>query len=467
MITQPTQEVAAALKGTFQGDLLRPGDPQYEAARGIWNGMVARTPGLILRCAGVPDVQNAVRAAAAVGVLTAVRCGGHSLAGYSTCEGGVVIDLSRMRHMTVDEGNRRARAAGGCLLETIDTATQEVGLAYPAGVVSHTGASGLILGGGTGWLTRLHGLSCDNVEGFTVVTADGSLVHASARENSELFWGLRGGGGNFGVVTEFELQLHPLRSLLIGSALCLGEEVAPTLRFWRDFMFEAPVKLKWNVSLIPAPECSDVPAALRGRAALSETVVWLGDPEMGRKYLDQVLSVGHPVLVKRDVISYRALQTMADSEFPHGARYYTKSGYFAFLDDHSIDVMVDAIASVPSAKNQIEVAYLGGAAAQVGATETAFGDRSAPYILNLLAHWPDAGEDSANVSWVRALFKALQPGMKPGVYVNFMSGDENDRIAEAYGGRWERLLAIKKHYDPHNFFRLNQNIAEAGRAGQA
>lgn len=446
--------------------MLRPGDPEFEAARGIWNGMVARTPGLILRCADVPDVQKAVRAAAAAGALTAVRCGGHSLAGFSTCEGGVVIDLSRLRQVAVDELNRRARAAGGCLLGTIDTATQAVGLAYPAGVVSHTGASGLILGGGTGWLTRLHGLSCDNVEGFTLVTADGSLVHASARENSDLFWGLRGGGGNFGVVTEFELRLHPLRALLIGSALCLGDEVAPTLRFWRDFMPHAPEELKWNVSLIPAPECSEVPASQRGRAALTETVVWLGDPEKGSEYLDRVLSVGQPVMVKRDVISYLALQTMADSEFPHGARYYTKSGYFASLDDHSIDVMVEAIASIPSAKSQIEVAYLGGAAARVGATETAFGDRSAPYIVNLLAHWPDAGADSANVGWVRNLFKALRPGMKPGVYVNFMSGDENDRVAEAYGGRWERLLAIKKHYDPNNFFRLNQNIAEARRVEQ-
>ena len=237
---KPIHELHSALHKKFKGNLFRPGEPEFAAASGIWNGMVARTPGLIARCADVADVQAAVRAASAHGVITAVRCGGHSLAGFSTCDDGLVIDLSRMRQVTVDEKSRQARAAGGCLLGSIDTATQQAGLVYPAGVVSHTGASGLILGGGTGWLMRLFGLSCDNVQGFTLVTADGSVVHADACENSELFWALRGGGGNFGVVTEFELKLHPLKSVMLSGGLCFNDNIPVVLRYWRDFMADAP-----------------------------------------------------------------------------------------------------------------------------------------------------------------------------------------------------------------------------------
>jgi len=232
---EASEEVYSSLRGRFQGDLLRPGDGGYEDARVVWNGMTARRPRLIARCAGVSDVQTAIRAAAASGILTAVRCGGHSLAGFSTCD-GMVIDLSRMRRVAVDPEARRARIAGGCLLGSVDVATQKAGLVFPSGVVSHTGASGLILGGGTGWLTRRFGLSCDNVEQFTLVTADGSVVRANARENPDLFWALRGGGGNFGVVTEFELKLHPLRSVVLGEGWTAGDHISRLLTCWRDFM---------------------------------------------------------------------------------------------------------------------------------------------------------------------------------------------------------------------------------------
>jgi hypothetical protein len=452
------EEICSALRGQFQGDLLRPGDAEYEQVRSIWNGTVARRPGLIARCADVTDIQAAVRAAAASGVLTAVRCGGHSLAGFSTCEGGMVIDLSKMRQVTVDPEARRARLAGGCLLGWVDAVTQKHGLAFPAGVVSHTGASGLILGGGFGWLTRLHGLSCDNVEGFTLVTADGSIVHADEAENADLFWALRGGGGNFGVVTEFEVRLHPVTSVLLGEGLCLEDDIPRLLRRWRDYMPEAPDELKWNVNLRLAPDSDNVPANVRGLPAASETVIWVGDPAKGRPYLDHAFSACNPVAVSRKVISFLTLQTMADGEFPHGRRYYTKSGYFDSLDDRSIDQMVEAMATVPSPMTQIELAYLGGAATRVAAAETAFGDRSSPFVLNLLANWSRPSDDAANVSWVRNLFKILRRAMTPGVYVNFMSGDEEDRVPEAYRERWERLVIVKSHYDPTNLFRLNQNI---------
>jgi hypothetical protein len=256
------------------------------------------------------------------------------------------------------------------------------------------------------------------------------------------------------VVTEFEVKLHPLTSVVLAEALCLGDDISGTLRRWRDFMPDAPDKLKWNLNLRIAPNTENVPADSRGRPVASESVLWVGDPEEGRAYLDHVLSPA----VNRKVVSYLALQTMADNEFPHGRHYYTKSGYFKSLDDSSIDQMIQALATVPSPTTQIELAYLGGAAARVAAGETAFGDRSSPFVVNLLANWSDASEDAANVAWIRNLFKVLRPSMTPGVYVNFMSGDEDDRVPEAYRERWDRLVEVKSHYDPNNFFRLNQNI---------
>ena len=452
------EQVYSSLSGQFRGDLLRPGDTEFSEARRIWNGMVARKPGLIARCTGVPDVQAVVRSASAAGVFPAIRCGGHSLAGFSSCEDGLVIDLTRMRQVNVDETNRRARFSGGCLLGTVDTATQAVGLVFPAGVVSHTGAGGLVLGGGTGWLNRLYGLSCDNVEGFILVVADGSVLRASATENADLFWALRGGGGNFGVVTDFEVRLQPLTAVLYGTAMHLGDDIPRVLQSWRDFMPESPDNLRWGFSLTIAPNSDHVPPHVRGLPVASASALWAGDFEEGRRFVDHVLSLCNPVAVTKEVIPFLKLQTMADWEFPHGRRYYTKSGYFKSFTDQSIQGMLEALATIPSPTTQIELAYLGGAAARVGADETAFGDRSAPFIVNLIGNWPHAEDDSANVAWVRALFTKLRPAMVPGVYVNFMSGDEDDRVPEAYRHRWEQLVAVKTRHDPKNLFRMNQNV---------
>lgn len=457
-MVEASEEVYSSLHRRFKGDLLRPGESGYENARAIWNGMVARHPGLIARCADVSDVQHAVRAGSNMGILTAVRCGGHSLAGFSTCDGGLVIDLARMRQVTVDAERQRARFSGGCLLGSIDTATQKAGLVFPSGVVSHTGASGLILGGGTGWLTRRFGLSCDNVEGFTLITADGSAICANSKENPDLFWALRGGGGNFGVVTEFEVKLHPLTSVVLVEGLAQEAQIRPLLESWREVMAEAPLDLKWNIDLRLAPHAEKVPVKLRGRPVASNSLIWTGDAEAGRPYLERALSMCSPDSVSCQVISFLDLQTMADSAFPHGRRYYTKSGYFTHLDDSTIDRMMEAVVTIPSSETQIELAYLGGAAGRVGAAETAFGDRSAPFIVNLLANWVEASADAKNISWIRGLFNKLRPAMKPGVYVNFMSADEQDRVPEAYNERWDRMVAVKSHYDPNNFFRLNQNI---------
>ena len=439
---EASEEVHSSLRRRFKGDLLRPGESDYEDARVVWNGMVARRPGLIARCANVSDVQNAVRIASETGILTAVRCGGHSLAGFSTCDDGLVIDLSKMRQVQVDAEARRARIAGGCLLGSIDTATQKAGLVFPSGVVSHTGASGLILGGGTGWLTRRFGLSCDNVEGFTLVTADSSIVRATAKENPDLFWALRGGGGNFGVVTEFELRLHPLTSVVFAEGMTHQANIRRLLQCWRDFMAEAPPDLKWNIDLRVAPHTSTVPVELRGRLVASSSLIWTGEPEAGRRCLERALSICSADPVSLRIVSFMNLQTMADSGFPHGRRYYTKSGYFNNLYDSSIDHMLKAVCTMRSAETCIELAYLGGAGAQIPANDTAFGDRSAPFIINLLANWSKASADADNISWVRGLFDTLRPAMKPGVYVNFMSADEQDRVLEAYRERWDHMVVF-------------------------
>jgi hypothetical protein len=453
-----SEEVYSSLRQTFKGDLLCPRDDGYEEARLVWNGMVARKPGLIASCADVGDIQSAIRIASALGIVTAVRCGGHSLAGFSTCEGGLVIDLSRMRQVTVDPAIRRARFAGGCLLGSIDNATQKEGLVFPSGVVSHTGASGLVLGGGTGWLTRRFGLSCDNVEGFTMVAADSSIVRANAKENADLFWALRGGGGNFGVVTEFEVKLHPLESVVLAEGLTAEREIRRLLEHWRDFMAGTPIDLKWNIDLRIAPTTNSIPPSLRGRPVAGSSIIWTGDPDAGHAPMQTALALCHPDSVSSRIISFLDLQTMADSAFPHGRRYYTKSGYFNYLDDVTIDRCLDALVTIPSPETQIELAYLGGAAGKVSADATAFGDRSAPFIMNLLANWSDPADDENHISWIRSAFNQLRPAMKPGVYVNFMSGDEQDRVPEAYHQRWDRMVAVKTHYDPKNFFRLNQNV---------
>lgn len=457
-MSNDVQNLHRALIGHFKGRLLQSGDAGYGDATPIWNGMYARQPGLIARCSDVSDVQAAVRASVASGVMTAIRCGGHSLAGFSTCDDGLVIDLSAMREVLVDQDARRARFGGGCLLGTVDTVTQKVGLAFPAGVVSHTGAAGLVLGGGTGWLNRLHGLSCDNVNSFTLVVADGSALRADVKENPDLYWALRGGGGNFGVVTEFEVRLHPVRSVLFGRGLCVGNDILPLLRHWRDFMPEAPDNLRWGFSLRIAGATENIPPEVRGLPVASASVLWVGDREKGVRYVNQALTAANHKAAKLEEMSFLRLQTLADSDFPHGRRYYTKSGYFQTLTESAIEAIIEALATIPSLASEIELSYLGGAVGRVAPTETAFGDRSAPFVINILGNWLEPAADTANIAWVRKLFAQLRPAMVPGVYVNFMSGDEENRAPEAYRDQWERLRVVKTKYDPNNHFRLNQNI---------
>jgi hypothetical protein len=303
----------------------------------------------------------------------------------------------------------------------------------------------------------LYGLSCDNVEVFSLITADGSLLRANARENPDLFWALRGGGGNFGIVTEFEVRLHPVTGVIFGRGLCLGDAIVRLLRHWREFMPDAPDNLRWGFSLRNSDGGTTLPEAKRVPVA-STSALWVGDRGQGLNCVNHALTAAEHRDVSVQEMSFLTLQTLADSDFPHGRRYYTKSGYFRELGDDAIHKMIDSLASMPSRFSEIELAYLGGVPARVPADETAFGDRSAPFVVNILSNWTAPDEDEANIAWTRDLFLRLRPAMVPGVYVNFMSGDEDDRVPEAYRNRWDRLRAIKTAYDPHNFFRLNQNI---------
>lgn len=451
------EDIYGEIRAHFKGTLLRPGDAEYNNTANVWNGMFKRQPGIIARCIDVADIQTCLRAATASKLITAVRCGGHSLAGFSTCDDGLVIDLSAFREVHVNPDARKARFGGGCLLGTVDSETQKVGLAFPAGVVSHTGAGGLVLGGGTGWLNRLFGLSCDNVEGFTLITAGGSVLRADAKENPDLFWSLRGGGGNFGIVTEFEVRLHPVTGVILGCGLCVGDAILHLLRQWREFMPEAPDNLRWGFSLRSGEALTNLQGAM-GSPVASTSALWVGDREQGFHYVNHALNAAEHRGKSVQEMSFLALQTMAESDFPHGRRYYTKAGYFQELKDDAIHQMIDSLSTMPSRFSEIELAYLGGAPARVPADETAFGDRSAPFVVNILSNWSSPEDDERNIAWTRNLFRRLRPAMVPGVYVNFMSGDEGDRVPEAYRDRWERLRTIKTAYDPHNFFRLNQNI---------
>lgn len=457
-MNENTEDVYRNIRAHLKEALLRPGDPQYDKAAPVWNGMFDRKPALLARCRNLADIQTCLRAVRGSSVVTAVRCGGHSLAGFSTCDGGLVVDLSALRDVQVDARARKARFGGGCLLGTIDSATQTAGLAFPAGVVSHTGAGGLILGGGTGWLSRLYGLSCDNVDGFTLITADGSVLRADSKENPDLFWALRGGGGNFGIVTEFEVRLHPVTTVILGRGLCVGDSILRLLQYWRTFMPDAPDNLRWGFSLRSADGVNGLQGA-KGCPVASASAFWVGDRTQGMKYVKRALAATEHKAVSVQEMSFMTLQTLADSDFPHGRRYYTKSGYFQTLPDEVIQKMIDSLATVPSRFSEIELAYLGAAPARVAADETAFGDRSAPFVVNILSNWVVPDEDAANIAWTKGLFERLRPALAPGVYVNFMSGDEGDRVPEAYRNRYERLRSIKAKYDPENFFCLNQNIA--------
>jgi FAD/FMN-containing dehydrogenase len=444
----------------FAGEQVDPTDPEYDSARAVWNAMHDRRPALIARCGSVADVAAAIAHGRRHGLPIAVRGGGHSMPGHSACDDGIVIDLRGLNRVAVDPAARRARVGGGALLGELDRATQAHGLVVPAGVVSHTGVGGLTLGGGVGRLMRRFGLTIDSLLAAEVVTADGAVLAASEAEHADLFWGLRGGGGNFGVVTEFEFALHECRELLIlGMFHPLGR-VAEVLARGRAEMAApaAPDELLWTSFLRKAPPLPWVPEALVGTPGVMSLVEWSGARDAGRPLLEKIARELEPQAVSLEPIAFAAMQTITDELFAHGKRTYIKAGFARSLSDELIGALVAHGSRVSSTLSQIEVLAQGGAIARVAPEATAFPHRDASWLINIPAMWEDAADTEAEVAWARAAYTAFAPHLMPGRYVNFMDDDEARSSTDAYGSTYARLVAVKRAYDPDNVFRLNQNI---------
>jgi FAD/FMN-containing dehydrogenase len=440
-----------AFRAELRGRLLRPAEAEYDTARRVWNGMIDRRPALIARCTGVADVLRSVAFAREQDLLVAVRGGGHNAAGLAVCDGGLVIDLSPMKGIRVDPARRTVQAQAGVTWGEFDRETQAFALATTGGAISTTGIAGLTLGGGLGWLMRRFGMACDNLLAADVVTADGRLLTASAEDNADLFWGLRGGGGNFGIVTSFTYRLHPVGPVLGGMLVHPAPRARDVLRFYRDFTREAPDELIAFAGLMTSPDGMPIVAVLP---------TYTGDLAAAESVVGPLRRFGPPVADDVGPLAYTQLQTMLDAAFPPGWQVYWRSDFLADPNDEAIDVLLDHFARVPSPLSAILVEHFGGAVNRVGPEDTAFDHRDAQYNLAIVARWTDPAEAERNIAWARDLSAAMRPFTR-GVYVNYLGvGEGSDRVRAAYRpATYARLARLKATYDPTNFFRLNQNIA--------
>jgi FAD/FMN-containing dehydrogenase len=453
------------LRESILGEVITPADPRYDETRAVWNAMIDKRPALIIRCAGVADVIAAAQFARSQELEIAVRGGGHSLPGFSTTDGGIVIDLSAMKGIRVDPDAERVVAQGGVTWGELDHETQAFGLALTGGLISTTGVAGFTLGGGIGWLMRKYGLTCDNLEAADLVTADGRLVRASEHENPELYWGLRGGGGNFGIVTSFEFRLHRVGpTVLAGPIFFPGEQAAQILRGYREYTANLSDEMTTLVNLTTAPPAPFLPADVHGKKVVAVTGVYAGPPDEGRRIAEPLRHLGTPITDLLGPMPYTVMQSLLDGLFSAGARNYFKAGYLAGLSDEAIDTLVRFHGTSISPSSEIHIQHLGGAVARVPDDATAFGGRGAPYLMNVVARWTDPGTDDAQVAWARDLYAAAEPFTTGGTYVNFLS-EGDDRVAAAYGPeKLERLARLKEAWDPTNAFRLNQNVKPASLA---
>jgi FAD/FMN-containing dehydrogenase len=457
--TSVAADAVTALAASLQGDLLTSDAPGYDESRTIWNAMIDKRPGLIAECTDVGDVQRAIAFAREHDLLVAVRGAGHNIAGNAMCDDGLVISVAGMKSIDVDANARTVRAGPGVTLGELDAATQAHGLATPVGINSTTGIAGLTLGGGFGWISRKHGLTIDNLISAEVVTADGTILRASENDNAELFWGIRGGGGNFGIVTEFEYALHPVGpELLAGLIVHPFAAATDVLSFYREFAANAPDELTVWVVMRQAPPLPFLPEEVHGTEVVVLAAMYLGDMAEGEKALAPLRAFGEPIA---DVISPHQFvdwQQAFDPLLTPGMRNYWKSHYFMELNDGVLDVLLGAIEKLPDPQTEVFIGHLGGATKRVPADATAYRDRDAEFVMNVHGRWEDPGKDDAVIGWCRALFDAATPHATGGVYINFMTDEEQARVADAYGDGMARLIALKKQYDPGNMFRLNQNI---------
>lgn len=445
-----------ALKTTVKGEVISPGDATYEEARKVWNGMIDRRPRAIVRCSGVPDVVASVNFVRENDWRVAVRGGGHNAAGLGVCDDGLVIDLSGMRSVMVDSGKKTARAEGGATWGDFDKETVRHGHATTGGAISTTGIGGLTLGGGIGYLMRSHGLACDNLASVEMVTAAGETVRASEEENADLFWGVRGGGGNFGVVTSFEYRLHPIDTILGGMLVYPVEKARETLAFYRDFTASAPDELTVFAALMTSPDGARILALLVG---------YNGSPEEGEKAVRPLREFGPPLADQVGPMPYTQLQSMLDEGFPAGLQVYWRSNFLGGIPDEAIEELAGQFSRVTSPLSALMLEPMGGAVARVGADETAFNHRDAAYNLAVIARWQDPSDSEPHIAWTRAAHEAMERFTTGGVYVNYLGEEGQERVRAAYGdAKYARLVALKDKYDPGNLFRLNQNILPTERS---
>ncbi len=447
-LTKPFDEAdIQGFAADLRGDLIRPEDDRYGAARAVFNAMVDRRPALIVRCASVADVMRGVEFARSHDLPLSIHGGGHSVAGKAVCDGGLMLDLSSMKGIRVDPVRRTAEAQGGLTLGEFDHETQAFGLATTLGVVSVTGIAGLTLGGGLGWLNGLHGLACDNLISAEVVTADGRLLRATEEENEDLFWGIRGGGGNFGVVTSFGYRLHPVSTVLAGGLSYPLAKAHEVLRFYHEFASGCPDELSTTASLGVTPD-----------GVIGVSVCYCGPLEEGERVLRPLREFGSPLADNIEPMAYTTLQNSPDAGFPPGRRHYWKSSYLKELGEEAIEIMAEYVSEMPSPATGVGLQQMHGVASRVDPTATAFPHRDEHYDFLILSQWADPAESERNVEWTRSLFEAMEPFFGEGVYVNNLGDEGEDRVRAAYGANYERLLDLKGKYDPTNLFRLNQNI---------
>jgi FAD/FMN-containing dehydrogenase len=439
------------LEAQLHGELICPNDSDYDAARKVWNGMIDKYPALIVRCSAVVDVVTAVEFARSQQLLVAVRSGGHSVSGSSVCNGGMVIDLSYMKGIWVNLEKKTAWAQAGLTLREFVQATQTYGLATTTGTVGGTGLAGLTLGGGLGWFMGKYGLTIDNLLSVDLVTAEGKLVRASATEHPDLFWGIRGGGGNFGIVTAFEYQLHPVGLLLSGKVVYPMDRAREVLRFYREYTSSAPDDLTVYASLMTTQG---------GLPVIAINLCYCGHLEAGERLVEPIRRFGVPLVDQVRPRSYLKMITQADMGALAGRCYYEKASTLSDLSDEAIEALVEYGAACTSPYSQVLIQHVHGAASRVGPTETAFALRDDSYVICIVAAWEDgeASQPHRHIGWTRACWKALEPFTSSGVYINFLGQEGEGRVRAAYGVNYERLVALRNTYDPTNFFALNQNI---------
>lgn len=458
-MTPLSQDTLAALKEEVKGKVVLPDDASYNDVRKIWNATIDKHPAVIVQCAEAGDVPRALRFARQHGLEISVRGAGHNIAGNAVCEGGIMIDLSGMTRVRVDAEKQRAYVEPGATLADVDLATQQHGLATPLGINSTTGIAGLTLGGGFGWLTRQYGMTIDNLVAVELVTADGRQLRASEQENAELFWAVRGGGGNFGVITGFEYRLHP-----VGPEVTAGLIVFPiaqakqVLQQYRDYMASAPEQLNVWVVMRKAPPLPFLPEAVHGQEVAVLAIFYSGTPAEGERLIAPLRGFGTPYGEHIGVQPYVQWQQAFDPLLTPGARNYWKSHNFTELRDEALDTMIGYVHRLPDPQCEIFIGMIAGAANRVPAAAMAYGHRDARFVLNVHARWNESGQDASCIAWAREFFKASSPYASAGAYVNFMTEEEGERVTAAYGPNYARLVELKRQYDPDNLFHLNQNI---------